>query len=429
MDLKDTILNVKLTNAGLPVQTVTSSSIGEAPPAVDPYAPPASSLVQLSGYGRALSAVSQFSNSLQTTPTQTFTGISSTPGVVTTPASTSSTTRATYNVDVTQLAQAQQTTSAYFGDPTAAYFSPGNFSIQSSSGSTSVTVGTGSLNGIASAINSANAGVTAAVQSDSFGYKLVLTGKQTGAANTFSVSASPSDPFGWNKDLGTLALSQSQAAGDASYSVNSTPATSASNQNIEISTGVTANLIGVGTSQITIAPNYQSALTNAQGLISQYNVLRGNVNQLTGTSGQLNGDSTATQLSTDLYNTTQATLSNPGSALTTFAQLGITAASQTSPLSLNTTTLQAAFNSDPLGTSNLLDQIRQSFTNLAQSYGGTSGTLQTQSNTVMTNILQGIQTVLGSGSGVPQSAGINIYQNELLFNSMQSQYSGISLFV
>lgn len=425
MELKDAILNLQLANAGRSVQAVTSSDVGAPPPAVDPYAPPASSLVQLSGYGQALSAVSQFSNGLQVTSSTMSAGVSSAPGIATATAS-SSATSGTYSVNVTQLAQVQKSASAYFGDPNAAYFTQGSFTLQSGGSGTSITVSTGSLNGIASAINSAHAGVTAAVQSDTFGYRLTLTGQQTGAANTFSVSASPNDPFGWSKNLGALAFSQTQAATDAGYTINGTAGTSASNQNVAVDTNVSMNLVSVGSTQITVAPDYQSTLANANNLISQYNVLRGNLNLLTAAGGQLNGDASANQLSSDIYNATQNAYANPGSTLTSLSQIGLTAASQSSPLSLNATTFQTAFNSEPLGAYALLNQVRQSFNTLAQTYGGNSGTLQTQANTVMSGILAGIQSQV---TGAPQSAGLAIYQNQILYNSMQPQYAGISVFV
>lgn len=428
MQLIDAIVNLQLANAGKAAQAVTSTDVGVPPPAVDPYAPPASSLVQLSGYGQALSAVSQFSTGLQVTPAVASASVSSAPGVATTTAS-SSATSGTYSVNVTQLAQEQKSASAYFADPNAAYFTLGSFALQSGAGSTSISVSTGSLNGVASAINSANAGVTASVQSDTFGYRLTLTGQQTGAANTFSASASPSDPFGWSKNLGLLALSQTQASADSGYTIGGVAGTSASNQNVAVDTGVTMNLLAVGSTTITVAPDYNSVLANTNSLVSQYNVLRGNLNLLTAASGQLNGDVSANQLSLDAYNTTQSTFANPGSALTTLSSIGLTAAAQSSPLSLNTTTLQTAFNSDPLGISALLDQIRSSFNTLAQTYGGSSGTLQTQANTVMNDILSGIQTTLSGATNLSQTAGLAIYQNQILYNSMQPQYAGISVFV
>ncbi|MFA7242473.1 MAG: flagellar filament capping protein FliD [Sulfuricellaceae bacterium] len=430
MDLKDAILNLQLTNAGRPVQAVTSADVGVPPPApgADPYAPPASSLVQLSGYGQALSAVSQFSNGLQVTPAVASASVSSAPAVATTTAS-SSAANGTYSVNIAQLAKEQISASAYFGDPNAAYFTPGSFVLQSGGSSTSVSVSTGSLNGVAAAINSANAGVTAAVQSDTFGYRLTLTGQQTGAANTFSASASPSDPFGWSKSLGLLALSQTQASADSSYTINGVAGSSGSNQNVAVDVGVTMNTLAVGSTTITVAPDYNSVLANTNSIISQYNVLRGNLNLLTAAGGQLNGDASANQLSLDAYNATQSTFANPGSALTTLGSIGLTAATQSSPISLNAATLQTAFNSDPLGASALLEQIRTSFNTLAQTYGGSAGTLQTQANTVMNGILNGIQTTLAGAPNLFQSAGLAIYQNQMLYNSMQPQYAGISVFV
>lgn len=437
MQLIDAIVNLQLANAGRPVQAVTATDVGVPPPAVDPYAPPASSLVQLSGYGKALSAVSQFSSGLQVTPPVISASVSSAPGVATTTASPSATS-GTYSVSITQLAKAQISASAYFGDANAAYFTPGNFTLQSGANSTSISVSTGSLNGIASAINSAKAGVTASVQSDTFGFRLTLTGQQTGAANTFSATASPNDPFGWSKNLGLLALSQTQASTDSSYAVTNnatavtTPGTSASNLNIAVDTGVTMNMLAVGSTTITVAPDYQSVLANANSLTSQYNVLRGNLNLLTAAGGQLNGNVTANQLSLDAYNTTQSTFANPGSALTTLGSIGLTAgipATQSSPLSLNAGTFQAAFNSDPLGINSLLNQIRTSFNALATTYGGSSGTIQTQANTVMSNIQQGIQTTLAGAPNLSLTAGLAIYQSQMLYNSLQPQYAGISVFV
>jgi len=434
MQLKDAILNVQLANAGLSVQAVTSSDVGTTPPAVDPYAPPASSLVQLSGYGQALSAVSQFSSNLQTPPASTTAAVSSNSSVATATAS-SSATSGTYSVSVTQLAQEQKSASAYFGDANAAYFTSGSFTLQSSGKSTSVTVNTGSLNGIASAINSANAGVTASVQSDTYGFRLTLTGQQTGAANTFSITASPNDPFGWNKNVGLLALGTTQAATDASYTITNnttavaTPGTSASNQNVAVDTGITTKLVSVGNANITVAPSYDSVKANAESLVSQYNALRGNLNLLTAAGGQLNGDASADQLSSDIFTTAGSTFANPGSALTTLSSIGLTTAAQANPLSLNTTTLQTAFNSDPLGTNALLSQIRTTFNTLAQAYGGSSGTFQTQADTVMSSIQQDIQNALTGAPNLSQTAGLAIYQNQMLYNSLQPQYAGISVFI
>lgn len=441
MQLKDAILNVQLANAGRTVQAVTSSDVGTTPPAADPYAPPASSLVQLSGYGQAMSAVSQFSTSLQVTPATTSAGVSSDSSVATATASADATS-GTYSVNITQLAKEQISASAYFGDANAAYFTSGSFTLQSGGNGTSVTVNTGSLNGIASAINSAHAGVTASVQSDTYGFRLTLTGQQTGAVNAFSITAPPNDPFSWSKNLGVLALSTTQAAADSSYTVTNntttvtTPGTSASNQNVAVDTGITMNLISAasatstGSATITVAPSYDSVKANAESLVSQYNAMRGNLNLLTAAGGKLDGDASANNLSSALYTIAQSTFVNPGpGSLTTLGSIGLTAATPSSPLSLNATTLQSAFNSDPLGANALLGQIRASFNALAQTYGGSSGTFQTQADTVMSNILTGIQTTLAGAPNLSQTAGLAIYQNQMLYNSLQPNYAGISVFI
>src|SRR6202000_1101844 len=96
-----------------------------------------------------------------------------------------------------------------------------------------------SLAGIAAAINSAdnNPGVTANIITTSDGSRLVLTGTATGAANAITVT-----PSGGDGGLASLALTQTQAAQDASFTINGFPATSASNGVTGAITGVTIQL-------------------------------------------------------------------------------------------------------------------------------------------------------------------------------------------
>src|SRR5260370_1090418 len=93
---------------------------------------------------------------------------------------------------------------------------------------------TNALKGIVAAINSApnNPGVSASILTTTAGARLVLSGTATGAANAISVTQSGGD--GGLTSLvyvpnGTKNLTQTQAAQDASFSVNGYAATSPRN--------------------------------------------------------------------------------------------------------------------------------------------------------------------------------------------------------
>lgn len=100
-----------------------------------------------------------------------------------------------YSFRVTSLAQAQQLASQGFQSPTSA-INQGTFTVQVGSGAaTTVTIGPGNntLQGLAAAINQANGDVTAAIINDGSDprgapYRLVLTSKKSGAANTINIT-------------------------------------------------------------------------------------------------------------------------------------------------------------------------------------------------------------------------------------------------
>lgn len=101
----------------------------------------------------------------------------------------------TYSLNVLSLAQNHQIASQGFEDPTTTSFGTGTITL--SVGDASPTIiniesGQNSLVGIKDAINNAKAGVTASIindGTDSNSYRLLLTGRQTGADNTISYSS------------------------------------------------------------------------------------------------------------------------------------------------------------------------------------------------------------------------------------------------
>jgi len=407
VSLIDAVYSARLTVAGLPaLANVQTEQTGVAP-STDPYAAPSSSLTQLSGYGQLLSAADRASNGFSSLLSSNSNFASSSSTSVATATATSSATAASYALNVTQKAVGQTLESGYFADPAEQLFSAGSFSITVGS-ATPVTVtlqeGTGliegvnypwgSLTGLASAINSASAGVTASVESSSFGYKLKLESNTTGADNAISLTAPTNDPFNtFVNNLTQLGFTQTQAASDATFTIDGVAGTSASNTGIALADGASFSIAGTGATTITIsstsfvAADLSSVTTAANKLVQDYNSLQGTATQLIASGGSLNGDTTtATPLSSAIYLATKDTYVNGASTLTTLAQLGITDTAQTNPLSLNTATLTAAFTSDAAGTASLLTSVANTLHSLIAGYLGNSGTILTQAKSVEQNM-------------------------------------------
>lgn len=151
-----------------------------------------------------------------------------------------------------------------------------------------LTSQTNNLDGLAAAINAANAGVTASVLTTSQGSFLTMTANQAGAT-TIQLLTDSSDP---TTDLMTM----NQTGSLAQFEINGKPATSTSNQVTGVIPGVTLNLNSATQSTdsatITVAVNSQPITTALQNAVSQYNALATQVGTEFGTNaGALNGNS------------------------------------------------------------------------------------------------------------------------------------------
>lgn len=407
ISLLDAVLSHQLTSRGLPEQAIAPVGSNTSPPADTNYGAASDKVATLSGYGQLLSATSSFDDGLATASI-TGRAVQSSSSAVATGTATSSASMGDISVSVNQTAKARTLQSSYFTDAAAEMFNPGAMSLQvGNNAAVNINITNGSLNGIASAINTANAGVTASVTQDSnYGYKLTITGNNTGTSNSFNLSATQSnDPLNAGRiNLGLLGLTQTQAAQDASYSVNGVNATSESN-NVEVASGVTATLQGSGSASLTVTQSYSDVLATAQKLVGSYNALQGNVNLLSTGNGALTNDAnavnTANSLSTALYNKANDTYNISGSALTQLSQIGLSfngGSTNSSPLQIDATALQNAYNTDAVGTVSLLSTALQDMRGIANSYTQSGGTILTQAGVVKDAIKQGIETTLAQGS-------------------------------
>ena len=131
-------------------------------------------------------------------------------------------TAGTYEVTVDSLAAAHRIASQGFADTASTTLGTGEIQIQVGNGETvAITVDSSNntLEGLRSAINASGAGVTAMIINDGSAavpYRLVLTAKETGAANTISVTSTLGG--GTAPEFSANSISEAVADGGNAYS-------------------------------------------------------------------------------------------------------------------------------------------------------------------------------------------------------------------
>lgn len=305
-----------------------------------------------------------------------------------------------YSLEVGNLATSAALTSAPIVGGAAAVVGTGTLTIAVGGTSTSIDIDStdNTLAGIASAINSApnNPGVTASIITTTDGARLILTGTATGTANAITVSAS-----GGDGGLSSLALTQTQAAQDASFSINGFPATSAGNVVSNAITGVTINLLAASapatSTTLTVSPDASAAQSSIDQFVTALNGVLSSIQSLTGydastqSAGPLNGNATLESFQDQLENILD-TVKSGGGAVNSLSDLGITANTDGSYAS-NDTTLGNALSANLAAVGSLLGGANGIATQLDTLIGG-----YTQAGGLLDTINQGLQSSLSNVS-------------------------------
>ncbi|UTH72370.1 flagellar filament capping protein FliD [Chromobacterium sp. IIBBL 290-4] len=443
----------------------SSSTSASSSSAADPIQ------VQLSTLGQLMSILNTFESSLQQiySPTNQLNGItasSSNPAVASV-STASGALSANYQLTISQLAQAQSATSS-FTLPDSGSTSVGTGSLTITTGSYAYTSSTsassftandtpvtisitnGTLSGIASAINGAGAGVVAnVIQNSSGAYQLQISGAKTGASNNFRISVSDND--GNNTDQSGLSrlafdqtlaigsgqnLTQSQSAQNASYTINGVSGSNASNFGISLGYGASANLLATGSSNIAVNVDFNLLNSNAQSLASAFNTAQSGINGLLNNQTIASNDPIAAMVPQLLNQEAQSSFSNGSSLLSSLSQIGLNYQSPSQyglggSLTVNVSSLQAAYNGDSSGAVNLLYTAAQALNSLSNSYTTYgNGTLINQTNALLkqqrTNQLASNQPI------IPNTFPYNL-QNLLSYPSSNSalsaqQISGLAMY-
>jgi flagellar hook-associated protein 2 len=263
-----------------------------------------------------------------------------------------------YAVEVTQLAQAGRNYSGPFASKTTAGLA--------GAGTLQIQVGTGdavqveitaddTLESVVSKINGSGAGVTAGLVYTGTSYRLQISGKETGAANTLSFT-----------EGGTLALgldepaSVYQQAQDAMLEVDGYGITSATNDVSGAIPGVTLTLRDetTGAAEIEVDTDPSAMKAKINEFVSAYNAvvsIIGGEFAFTGQAkgaGHLTGDSTLRTLQQQLGSSISSPVDGLGFSYTALSEIGVTT-NRDGTLAVDTTKLDTALAKDTAGVASL----------------------------------------------------------------------------
>lgn len=322
---------------------------------------------KLSAYGSLKSAISTFQTAMKDLAGSTG-GFSAQTVTATHSEILSSTADGTaaagvFSIEITQLARQQKLTSAGIADATVPLGS-GSLNIQVGvNAAISVTPTDYSLQGIRDAINASDAGVTATIVNDGTanGNHLVITSKDSGAANTIKITATdaslsqfdydPAFPVVYDANTPQAGMSQLQAAQDASLTVDGIPIVKPSNTITDAIQGVTLNLAQVtgGTPvTITVGQDSETVKTSVDNFVKAYNDLRQTISKMTAydptskTGGPLVGDAGARSVLNQIRGVLTQSVSGAGT-LSLLSDIGVSF-QKDGTLALENSKLQKAIN-------------------------------------------------------------------------------------
>src|SRR5579862_471675 len=295
--------------------------------------------------------------------------------------STAAITAGSYQITVTSPGSSTTTLSSAtlptVADPTTTSISTsGSFTLSVNGTNTTITPAANTLNALAQAINSSNAGVSATIINiggpSAPDYRLSLQSTSLGAT-----SIQLSD--GTTPNL----LTTLQTGTPAQYQVNGQPSTpiSSNTSTVTIAPGVTVSLLSAGTTTVTVGQDPSAAENALSSLVSAYNAAATELATNHGNNGgALTGQSVVLSLQRSLQNLIHFT--GGAGNVTGLADLGITVGSD-GQLSFDPTKFASVAASDPqdlatfLGTATTSGFLATATNTLNGVDDAASGTIQT----------------------------------------------------
>lgn len=338
---------------------------------------------KLTAYGSVKGALSSFQGSLSAlSGSSSFQSTKATPSdsTVLSASSVSTATPGNYSIQVTTLAKSQKLASTGFTNLTDSFGSgtitlefgtynsgADTFDLNAAKAAKTITIDSAhsSLSGVRDAINAASPGVTASIVNDGVnGYKLVLTSNDTGLANSLRISVVDSDlnntdAAGLSRlvyspvTAGTKNLTQTQAAVNATLTVDGIAISKASNTISDAIQGVTMTLLKDGgvTTSLSVARDTSAVSASVNKFVKAYNDLNKTLTDLTAydaknkQSATLTGDSAVRQIQNQIRNTLNAPIAGSSGAYSGLSQIGV-AFAKDGTLAVDATKLQNALSTN-----------------------------------------------------------------------------------
>lgn len=208
-----------------------------------------------------------------------------------------------------------------------------------------------------------NPGVTATVVNDGSNYRLIITGNDTGAANTVTIDAGTTlDGNNSTVDFTAASFTENKTADDASFTVDGLQITRSTNSITDVINGLTINLKKDNSSTtVSVTADSDAIKKQIEDFVSAYNSVvdfissKSDHDDTTGVSGILVGEGTARNIHDRLRNIVSSSAAGLPEELNILAQLGITTNYKTGQLEINSTTLDAKLGAD-------LDDVANLFT-------------------------------------------------------------------
>ncbi|HZU32541.1 MAG TPA: flagellar filament capping protein FliD [Candidatus Angelobacter sp.] len=268
----------------------------------------------------------------------------------------------------------------------------GSFDIQVNgvkTGSITVDSTNNTLDGIAAAINKANAGVTASVITDTKGARLSILSSTSGAAGEVSIA----------NNTTTLTFNEAIIGKDASLQVDGIDLSSASNTVKGAITGVTLNLQGAdpnSTISLGVAPDASQASAAINSFVTNYNTAIQQVNAqfvydpTTKFSQPLAGDSTLQVVQQQLYSAISYSTPDGNNGISSLASLGITV-NNDGTLTVDSTKLSSALSTQNADVQNFFQTASTGFAQnlnktLSSMTDPTQGALQVELTNINSNV-------------------------------------------
>ncbi len=277
--------------------------------------------------------------------------------------------RGTYSLEVTSHAGAQALASRdVFADRDATSVGQGAMTLNVGDKTTNITIDSSNdtLQGLANAINDADAGVSAGVIDTGNGFQLVLSADETGTANAVSISVS-GDTVGTDTDNQGLSrfafntgmdvdsgLRETIAASDAVMEINGVEVTRSTNSFENVIDGLTFDITETGSSIIKVQQDLGAVADRVQGFVDKFNSLQSTIDSLAGFNAEagvgslLTGDSTVRSIQNQLRQVlTRVVPGLENSSVRSLADVGITTNFETGGLEFDRAKFEEQLKNNP----------------------------------------------------------------------------------